>query len=582
MIITVSAQREYLHVFDNIDVNYQHFGYAKMASWPDGGWVVAECDSATHVVRVIHFDACGDLSWAKTLTYPLSFRPYRVSDVIVDSAGQILLGTMHFGGNQSAFHLVRLDREGEIIWARAWGATDFGPGVFKMGLLPENRIFIVGWCNPIGVVSDMIGILNEDGDLLSLRRYYTSAIGYLTVAIPLRNGHILMRRGDRLYEVDTDSGQVVWQTWQIAPLYNSVVPVQLDSGFLLLGQFANSKDRYSAVPVFVDDQGKFLSRGDMFRANGGAFSNVENLQIRRVEPLPNGHFVTVTTDSLNKGYMSAVVFDEQGSLVKQIYVNPDPDQYRLLNHDFCLLPNGQLAIAANLNGKLAMVSLDLDEPNLCGAKTVLQPIPYSTSVYDAELPMQPAEYVLQEVVIDVSANDFDPGWQSICDDPLMLPDRDTLLSGCPSDTLWADASFPGATAWSWEGGETIASIPLLVGQEGRVRVLVGCQFFNYTFRTQEKKDCPCPVDFPNVFTPNGDGVNDLFGPVATCPIETYQLQVYSRWGKLVYQSADPQNGWDGKYRDEALPSDCYGYHAEYRTTGMAGTRIIRGEITLVR
>ncbi len=576
------AQREYVQVFDQIDVNYQHFGYAKMASSPDRGWAVAECDSATRVVRVMYFDSCGDLSWAKALTYPLSFRPYRVSDVVIDSAGQILVGTMHFGGNQSAFHLVRLDAEGGMVWARTWGATDFGPGVFKMGLLPGNRIFIVGWCNPIGVVSDMIGILNADGDLLSLRRYYTSVIGYLTVAIPLTNGHILMRRGDRLYEVDPDNGQVVWQTWQIAPLYNSVIPVELDSGFLLLGQFANSNYLYSAVPVFVDDQGQFLSRGEMFRANGGGFTNVENLQIRRVEPLPNGHFVTVTTDSLIKGYLSVVIFDDQGSLVKQIYINPDPGQTRLLNHDFCLLPNSRLAIAANLNGKLAMVTVDLDEPMLCGAETVLQPIPYSTSGYSTELPMQPADYVLQEVVIDVTVNDFDPGLKAICDDVFMLPDLDTLLIGCPADTLWAEAQFPGATAWAWESGETSSSVPLLVGQEGRVQVWVGCQTFHSSFHTELKEDCPCPVDFPNVFTPNGDGVNDVFGPVADCRIEAYQLQVYSRWGDLVYSSADPQEGWDGQLRGEALPSDSFGYRVEYRTTGMLESRTIRGEITLVR
>ncbi len=582
MALTASAQREYLHVFDQVNVNYQYFGYAKMAPSPDGGWTVAECDSATRVVRVIHFDACGDLAWAKTLDYPLSFRPYRVSDVIVDSVGQILLGTMHFGGNQSVFHLVRLDAEGEIIWTRAWGATDLAHGVFKMGWLPGNRIFIVGWCNPIGVVSDMIGILNDDGDLLSLRRYYTSVIGYLTVAIPLKNGHILMRRGDRLYEVDPDNGQVVWKTWQIAPLYNSVVPVELDSGFLLLGQFANSNQLYSAVPVFFDHQGQFLSRGEMFRANGGALSNVENLQIRRVEPLPNGHFVTVTTDSLSKGYLSVVVIDELGSLVKQVYINPDPGQTRLLNHDFSLLPNGRLAIAANLNGKLAMVYLDLDEPMVCGSKTVLQPVPYSTSGYSTELPMQPEEYVLQEVVIEVDVNDFDPGLQAICDDPFMLPDRDTLLEGCLGDTLWADASFPQATAWAWESGATSSSVPLLVGKEGRVRVSVGCQYFNATFLTREKEDCPCPVDFPNVFTPNGDGTNDVFGPVATCSILDYRLRVYSRWGKLVFSSSDPQEGWDGQYQGQDLPSDMYGYQVEYRTTEEGEPQFLRGEITLVR
>lgn len=576
------AQREYVHQFDQMDVNYQNFGFAKMAPLPDGGWVVAECDSATRVVRLLHFDSCGDISWARSLTYPSSFRPYRVSDVIVDSAGQILLGTMHFGGNQSVFHLLRMNRDGGLVWARAWGATNLGAGVFKMGLLPGNRIFFAGWCNPIGVVSDMIGVLDANGEFLSLRRYYTSVIGYLTVALPLKNGHLLMRRGDRLYEVDSENGQVVWQTWQIAPLYNSVIPVELEDGFLLLGQYANSNYLYSALPVFTDSQGKVQSTGDMFRANGGAFSNVENLQIRRVESLADGQFVTVTTDSLGKGYLSVVIFNETGNLVKQIYVNPDPDQYRLLNHDFCLLPDGRLAIAANLNGKLTMILVDLDTPKLCGSKTVFQPVPYSANESVNGLNIQPEDYVLQEVAIEVTMDDLDPGLQVICDDPLLLPDRDTLLEGCLVDTLLADASFPGATRWIWESGETSSTIPLLIGQEARAQVWLGCQSFMQTFRTREKTDCPCPVSWPNLFTPNGDGVNDVFRPVATCAFESIQIHIYSRWGKLIYTSSDPQSGWDGRLNGELLPSDTYAYLVTFRTVGMEAATEHRGEITLVR
>ncbi|MDR3094384.1 MAG: gliding motility-associated C-terminal domain-containing protein, partial [Bacteroidales bacterium] len=56
-------------------------------------------------------------------------------------------------------------------------------------------------------------------------------------------------------------------------------------------------------------------------------------------------------------------------------------------------------------------------------------------------------------------------------------------------------------------------------------------------------------DLPNVFTPNGDGINDLFLP-------TFNLQVYNRWGLLLYQGRD---GWDGRYKGKMLPAGTYFY-----------------------
>ena len=47
---------------------------------------------------------------------------------------------------------------------------------------------------------------------------------------------------------------------------------------------------------------------------------------------------------------------------------------------------------------------------------------------------------------------------------------------------------------------------------------------------------------PNVFTPNGDGLNDQFAPrLGGCPP---RLQVFSRWGQLIYENAAYQNTWD--------------------------------------
>ena len=57
---------------------------------------------------------------------------------------------------------------------------------------------------------------------------------------------------------------------------------------------------------------------------------------------------------------------------------------------------------------------------------------------------------------------------------------------------------------------------------------------------------------PNTFTPNGDGTNDVFLPVITSGIDEtkYTLLIYNRWGQVVFESHNPNVGWDGSYGSE--------------------------------
>lgn len=57
----------------------------------------------------------------------------------------------------------------------------------------------------------------------------------------------------------------------------------------------------------------------------------------------------------------------------------------------------------------------------------------------------------------------------------------------------------------------------------------------------------CSFVFPSAFTPNGDGINDFFNPVAiNCEINSYRMEVYDRWGKKVFATTDLNSGWDGR------------------------------------
>jgi len=84
---------------------------------------------------------------------------------------------------------------------------------------------------------------------------------------------------------------------------------------------------------------------------------------------------------------------------------------------------------------------------------------------------------------------------------------------------------------------------------------------------------------PNTFTPNGDGINDVF--VIPCGNGDVQFDVYNRWGIEVYRSEGYLNDWDGRYRGAPLPEGTYYYVLKY--INIHGTEINKaGFISLRR
>lgn len=59
-------------------------------------------------------------------------------------------------------------------------------------------------------------------------------------------------------------------------------------------------------------------------------------------------------------------------------------------------------------------------------------------------------------------------------------------------------------------------------------------------------DCP-QIEIPNVFTPNNDGINDLFRVnLSGRALISFQIDIYDRWGLLMFSSSSINNKWDGR------------------------------------
>lgn len=85
---------------------------------------------------------------------------------------------------------------------------------------------------------------------------------------------------------------------------------------------------------------------------------------------------------------------------------------------------------------------------------------------------------------------------------------------------------------------------------------------------------------PNVFTPNGDGLNDNYQPAIYGATE-YRLMIFNRWGELVFQSTDAKSVWDGKCRDKDAPEGVYAVVIQYKGQRQS-KRFSRSSVTLMR
>ncbi len=94
---------------------------------------------------------------------------------------------------------------------------------------------------------------------------------------------------------------------------------------------------------------------------------------------------------------------------------------------------------------------------------------------------------------------------------------------------------------------------------------------------------PLEIFIPTSFTPNGDGINDLFGVVGT-HIEEFSMRIYNRWGKLVFKSNDIEDKWNGSNMGDEYYSGTatYNYLITYKGEKEEDAIEITGTITVIR
>ncbi len=89
------------------------------------------------------------------------------------------------------------------------------------------------------------------------------------------------------------------------------------------------------------------------------------------------------------------------------------------------------------------------------------------------------------------------------------------------------------------------------------------------------------IYLPNAFIPDNDGLNDVFGPIAS-NLRYFELQVYNRWGEMIFETTDLNKGWDGTHKGIDVQPGVYTYTLIYRFQGEQENKSVYGHVTLIR
>ncbi len=106
----------------------------------------------------------------------------------------------------------------------------------------------------------------------------------------------------------------------------------------------------------------------------------------------------------------------------------------------------------------------------------------------------------------------------------------------------------------------------------------GCTYNReFTLRVQEPE-----LEIPNIFTPNGDGINDNWSFRVPKEIKLISCTIFDRWGEKIYQTkGNTPINWDGKYKSGSVLSGVYVYIIEF-VDSKGENKVLAGDVTVVR
>jgi len=160
----------------------------------------------------------------------------------------------------------------------------------------------------------------------------------------------------------------------------------------------------------------------------------------------------------------------------------------------------------------------------------------------------------------------------------------------PHDTTICDQmpfvlSVPaGLTDWTWSTGSRQTQITVTESGVYRLTGHRGECVFEDSLRVDYYTCQECKYFVPNIFSPDDDGENDRFGVFFPCHWFQFRLEIFDRWGNLVFAADKPESNWDGQFRGKPVGAGVYAWRLSWEGELFGARKQYRqsGDVTVWR
>jgi gliding motility-associated-like protein len=552
--------------------------------------------------NLTHLSLSKGVLWSFDVQYPKTSLPSKLINFKEDFLWAGFISDVN--QNKS---LMRLNKKGDIIWSKRYGGFNdvdtLNNGKTDAIVLPDGNIALAGGAarfNATTKANDLfLTKLDPNGNQLWAKNYLFSNIPntytiFSNVINTTDGGYLLcgsimmLERSILLLKTDAN-GTVEWTRTYKNDRGNSesfedgIQVIQLpDGSFGLIINQSKPLEGYSNIIAQINANGT-VAKALKVRAdsNGNVYLRVN----KAIYDVVNNAFV-----------FSAFVFSispvlMQQNLLYKIRLDGTSDwKYNYYDGLFATpAPNSDLV--QTKNGNLAHLTTSYTKSSILASYPILI-ISDAKGVTGCEKPVNLT--IEKNILLSTNTlNITEKNALAVLDYavtktpfsfPLKLPmfnlGNDTVI--CSTDTSFIlDATDPNIDTYKWSTGETTPKITLT--QSGKYAVTVTntkfCLTFADTVSVTKSKKCSYKLDMANAFTPNGDGLNDSFGPFGR-EFTVQSFQIFNRWGNLVFEGNETNKAWNGQIKGENAASDVYVYALKYVVDGEV--LALSGEVVLIR
>ncbi len=561
------------------------------------GWIIASMDS----MRIAKYDKCGKKIWSKKYFIPNEHTS--LTDIIALRSGGILVLTRKLVGATSACVLTRLDSAGNFVWCKSYEDAYYDQYGYSIDEDAFGNLLMYANAGHVGIMGyNMICKLSGNGTVL-WTKFYDHGGTYGGGIITSDNG-MLIRTGDIFIKTDPN-GNIEWTAAAgSAGTYHYTTPVEVSDGYIYTKYKTTSRQivfyKLNRLGILVPGSARVANyTGENPRLkitpagniagifNVGNYPTIveldKNLNVLLQGSVDYGVASLAAKDFCFSGNEAIIAGVTGGSLMffaklDDLYKSSCDITLPLMNlltdsanqniyattefaysltevtHNFssvnisdevitvCTVP---LELELGPDVTICNFSSHLLRNNLLGLFNEYKWSTGETSPYiQIESPgkywVEAIQYCEDSIISDTI---------NIAVDSVPVPDWNSAITECENSPVVLYAPFCSQCTFNWSNGSSGDS--LIVTESGTYNLVVEniSRCSSNSSVDVEFAKCECEFYIPNTFTPNSDGINEVFRPVFYCEMDNYEMKIFNRFGMVVFSSNNPEEGWNGYFKN---------------------------------